>query len=183
MKRIVKIILEEVTEIVKGQSYVACLHGDTTLHRRSHVIACEDVDLNESESCVTCRFENGNTYPYMKGELFQLIARYDVPSLANPRKFVGKNDVPFSCANYGEIIKDQIGSVTKDVEVFIDMDTNTARLMKGQVTFTFDELIRILQNMKVDDESSSNDDYLVDQILNEHIDKKIRELKKEYKNV
>jgi hypothetical protein len=168
MKRIVKIILEEVTEIVKGQSYVACLHGDTTLHRRSHVIACEDVDLNESESCVTCRFENGNTYPYMKGELFQLIA---------------KNDVPFSCANYGEIIKDQIGSVTKDVEVFIDMDTNTARLMKGQVTFTFDELIRILQNMKVDDESSSNDDYLVDQILNEHIDKKIRELKKEYKNV
>jgi hypothetical protein len=162
------------------------LHGDTSLHRRSSVVACEgeqDVDKTDTEQdCFSCRYANGNTYPYMRNELFKFVFEYQVPSLANPRKMVGTNQVDFSDTDYSFIVENQIGSMGNDVEAFIDFDSNKAKLITKEIGFTLNEVITILNSMKSNDtgEGSSLGEYARNLIFDEQVDKKIKQLKRQY---
>lgn len=181
MKRIGKILLVPATTITKGRAYVGCLHGDTNINKRTFLVACEGEEEDPETEAFSCRFENGNTYPYMKKELFNFFFEYDVPSLANPRKTIGQNQTPIADADYDHIIQNQIGSMC-DVETRIDFDSNTAKLLTKEVGFSLTEVISILESMKNNDSGalSSMSEYICNTAMDETIDKKIVELKKKY---
>ena len=175
MKRIGKILLVPATTIKKGRAYVGCLHGDKDINKRSYVIASEgDTEIErgeENDDAFNCRFKNGNTYPFFRKELFQFVFEYDVPSLANPRKSVGKNQTAIADGDYEFIIVNHIGAMS-DVEVIIDFDANVAKLLTKEIGFSLGEVVAILESMKNNDTGELS--------TLEFIDIKIAELKAKY---
>lgn len=170
MKRVAKLLLVPAGDIVKGRAYVACLHGNTDYHNRTHVIASESEDDHDKENdCFTCRFENGNTYPFMRNELFKFVAEYEVTAITDPTKIVGTNKIDVSCADYEHIITNPIGRVSY-IEINIDFDNNVARLLTKQCTYTFEEMVKVLESMKFND------------AMDNRIDQKIKELREQYKS-
>lgn len=186
MKRLGKILIVPATEIIAGRAYVGALHSDIAINNLSAVIASEgeyDVEKEDGEfDCFTCRYKNGNTYPYLRKELFKFVFEYQVPSLANPRKMVGSNQVDFSDSDYQHIVEKQIGSMGNDVEVIIDFDSNTAKLLTNEIHFTLAEMINILESLKSNDtgELSSLAEYAHNQSFDKQIDMKIKHLKHQY---
>lgn len=175
MKRNAKIKLVPAETIVPGKTYMGCLHGDTSSSKRSVVVVCEEQEFDNTDKsdsdCYTCRFENGNTYPYIKGELFVLVAEYDVPSLANPRKMIGTNKIELDWSDYQGMVKNPIVDTPNRAEVVIDFDNNKAKIMTGVKVFSMKEVIDILNSVK-----SLNEDSTGDMV----IDRKVKELKKLY---
>jgi hypothetical protein len=174
MRRNAKIKLVPAETIVKGQTYVGCLHGDTSIPKRSVVVVCEeqtDLEDDSDRDCFNCRFENGNVYPYMKEELFKFVAEYDVPSLANPRKMIGTNTVDLDWCDYKHLIPSVVVDTPNTVEVSIDFDNNKAKVLTNEKVFNLNEVITMLNDIK-----SAEGDLTGDLV----IDKRIKELKKNY---
>lgn len=175
MKRNAKIKLVPAETIVPGQTYIGCLHGDTSVAKRSVVVVCDeqdfDMDDKSDEGCYTCRFENGNTYPYLKVELFKFVAEYEVPSLANPRKMVGTNTIDLDWSDYVWTVNNPIVDTPNRAEVVIDFDNNKAKLLILPKVFTVGEVVKILKEVK-----SLNEDSTSDFVIEE----KIKQLKSIY---
>lgn len=186
MKRLGKLVLVPATTIIAGRAYVGCLHGDTDIMKRSYVIACEgdtEIEKEEGETdAFTCRYKNGNTYPYLREELYKFVLEYDVPSLANPRKIVGKNQIDIASGDIEHIVVNKIGSMGNHVEALIDFDSNTAKLLTKDVAFSLSDVITILESMKSNDkgEHSSLGEYAKNLMIDQSIDIKIAELKTKY---
>lgn len=186
MKRLGKLVLVPATTIIAGHAYVGCLHGDTDIMKRSYVIACEgdrEILKGEGETdAFTCRFKNGNTYPYLRNELYKFVFQYNVPSLANPRKIVGMNQIDITSSDIEHIIVNKIGSLGNDVEAIIDFDSNTAKLLTKDVGFSLSDVVAILESMKTKDsgEHSSMGEYVGNITMDKTIDMKIFELKQKY---
>lgn len=186
MKRLGKVQLVPATNIITGRTYIGCLHRYTAFHNRSSVIAIEgeeNIDKNDQEQdCFTCRFQNGNTYPYLRSELFKLMFEYQVPSLANARKILGTNLIEFSDTDYQFIVENQIGLIGNDIEAIIDFDLKVAKLITKEITFSLNEVITILENLKMNDggEMSSLAGYVCNTRIDQQLNEKIKQLKTQY---
>jgi hypothetical protein len=168
MKRNAKIKLVPAETIVPGKTYMGCLHGDTSSSKRSVVVVCEEQEFDNTDKsdsdCYTCRFENGNTYPYIKEELFVLVAEYDVPSLANPRKMIGTNTIELDWSDYKWMTDSAIVDTPSRTEIAIDFNRNNAKVTANPKRFSLTDVLNILDDLKM-----NNDDTLHNQKINMQI--------------